>query len=99
MALTFVVRVAPRAVGDEIVSWQEGELRVRLRAPPVDGRANDALRRLLAASLDVPSSAIELLSGASGRVKRLRVDGLSEAELAKRLDQATRSSRTGRTRN
>ncbi len=99
MTATFVVRVTPRAANDEIVGWEDGELRVRLRAPPIDGRANDALLRLVASSLSVPPSTIELVSGASGRVKRLRVDGLSEAELAKRLDQATRLSKTGRMRN
>ncbi len=99
MTATFVVRVTPRTANDEIVGWEDGELRVRLRAPPIDGRANDALLRLVASSLSVPPSTIELVSGASGRVKRLRVDGLSEAELAKRLDQATRLSKTGRMRN
>ncbi len=81
----FVVRVTPRAGRDEVVGWQDGELRVRLRAPPVDGRANDALRRLLASSLGVPPSGVELVSGAKGRVKRLRVEALSEAEVRQRL--------------
>ena len=99
MTATFVVRCSRRNTDDEIVGWEDGELRVRLRAPPIDGRANDALLRLVASSLSVPPSTIELVSGASGRVKRLRVDGLSEAELAKRLDQATRLSKTGRMRN
>jgi uncharacterized protein len=80
-----VVRVTPRAGRDEISGWQGEELRVRLRAPPVDGRANDALLRLLASSLDVPPSSIVLVSGATARVKRLRVGGMSEAELRRRL--------------
>jgi uncharacterized protein len=80
-----VVRVTPRAGRDEIAGWQGEELRVRLRAPPVDGRANDALLRLLASSLDVPPSSIVLVSGATARVKRLRVEGMSEAELRRRL--------------
>jgi hypothetical protein len=80
-----VVRVTPRAGRDEVVGWQGDELRVRLRAPPVDGRANAALVGLLASRLNVPPSSIELVSGATARVKRLRVEGLSEAELRRRL--------------
>jgi len=79
------VRVTPRAGRDEVVDWQDGELRVRLRAPPMDGRANEELRRLLASSLGVPLSGVELVSGATGRVKRLRVEALSEAEVWQRL--------------
>jgi uncharacterized protein (TIGR00251 family) len=80
-----VVRVTPRAGRDEIAGWQGDELRVRLRAPPVDGRANEALVRLLASSLAVPRSSIELVTGATARVKRLRIEGLSAAELRQRL--------------
>jgi hypothetical protein len=84
-AALLVVRVTPRAARDEIAGWQGDELRVRLRAPPVDGRANEALLRLLATRLSVPPSSIELVSGATARVKRLRVTGLSEEELRRRL--------------
>jgi hypothetical protein len=73
----FVVRVTPRAGRDEVVGWQGEELRVRLRAPPVEGQANEALRRLLADRLGVAPSRIELVTGVTGRTKRLRVTGLS----------------------
>jgi hypothetical protein len=80
-----VVHVTPRSARDEVVGWQGEALRVRLRAPPVEGQANQALRRLLASRLDIPPSSIELLSGASGRTKRLRVTGLSLDEVRRRL--------------
>jgi len=80
-----VVRLTPRAGRDEVVGWQGDELRVRLRAPPVDGRANEALLRFLASRLDVPPSSVELVSGVTARVKRLRINGLSDAELRRRL--------------
>jgi uncharacterized protein (TIGR00251 family) len=79
------VRVTPRSGRDEIVGWQDDELRVRLRAPPVEGQANEALRRLLASALDVPQSAIELLTGATARTKRLRVSGLSLEDVRAKL--------------
>ena len=85
MAAVLVVRVTPRAGRDEIAGWLGDELRVRLRAPPVDGRANEALLRLLASRLDVTPSSIELVSGATARVKRVRVEGLSQEELRRRL--------------
>lgn len=79
------VWVTPRAAGDELAGWQGAALRVRLRAPPLDGRANAALCQFLAQALGVPASSIALLSGAAGRRKRLRIDGLEEAEVRRRL--------------
>jgi uncharacterized protein (TIGR00251 family) len=81
----FVVRVTPRAGRDEVVGWQGEELRVRLRAPPVEGKANEALRRLLASKLHIPPSGIELVTGATGRSKRLCITGLSLDEVRSRL--------------
>jgi hypothetical protein len=77
--------VTPRAGSDAITGWQGDELRVRLRAPPVEGQANAALRRLLASKLKVTPSSIELMTGATGRTKRLRVTGLSLEEVHARL--------------
>ena len=53
--IVFAVRVTPRASRDAIEGEYQGALKVRLTAPPVDDRANDALRRLLAARLNVPA--------------------------------------------
>jgi uncharacterized protein len=79
------VRVTPRSRRDEIIGWNEGELRVRLRAPPVEGRANEALRRFLAERLVVPLADIELVGGLSSRSKRVSLIGLSEAEVRLKL--------------
>ena len=80
-----VVRVTPRAGRDEIVGWRDGVLQVRLRAPPVEGQANEALRRYLAEGLGVAPSRVEIVSGATSRTKRVRVEGVSEVELRQRL--------------
>jgi uncharacterized protein (TIGR00251 family) len=81
------VRVTPRASRDEVVGWSGDQLLVRLRAPPVEGRANDALVRLLARRLNVPLAAVELAAGATARAKVLRIHGLSESEIMERLAQ------------
>ena len=76
-AVSFAVRVQPRASRDEIVGeWEEG-LKIRLTAPPVDDRANEALRRFLAASLKVPLSAVRIAAGEHSRTKRVEVRGVT----------------------
>lgn len=70
---------------DAIAGWQDGVLRVHVTAPPVDGRANDALERLLAKSLGVPKSAVGVLSGAKARDKIVAVAGIDRAEALRRL--------------
>ncbi len=80
-AVTFRVRVQPRASRDEVVGEWEGALKVRLTAPPVDDRANEALCRFLAARLNVPASAVKILGGEHSRTKRVQVRGLSAAQV------------------
>lgn len=80
------VRLQPRASRDEILGWnEEGALRVRVKAPPVDGAANAALIQLLAKTVGVPKSRVTLVSGATARNKIIEVDGLSNVELKKQL--------------
>ena len=54
---------------------------VRLTAPPVDGRANEALRRILAEVLNVPIAAVRILAGETSRTKRVAVSGVSSAQV------------------
>ena len=77
----FTVRVAPRASRNTIEGEHAAALKVRLTAPPVEGRANEALRRLLAEQLNVSASAINILSGESSRTKRVSVAGVSPAQI------------------
>jgi len=75
------VRVTPRSARNAVAGTREGALVVRLTAPPVEGAANAALARILARALDVAPSAIELLRGASGRDKLVRVTGRTASEV------------------
>lgn len=67
------VRVQPRASKDEISGVHGNALKVRITAPPVDGKANRHLIQYLAGVFGVAKSAVELVSGVSGRDKRLLV--------------------------
>lgn len=68
----------------------DGCLRLRIAAPPVDGRANDALRAFLAARLDVPRAAVSIEQGEGSRRKRVRVAAACDAAtLRARLAGAT----------
>jgi uncharacterized protein len=81
-ALIFAVRVTPRASRDAIEGEHQGALKVRLTAPPVDDRANEALRRLLAERLNVPVSAVRIVAGEKSRTKRVAVSGVMRAQIA-----------------
>lgn len=79
--VVFDVRVTPRGRRDAIEGEHAGALKVRLTAPPVDGRANEALRRLLAARLNVPVGAVKIVAGETNRTKRVSVAGVSPAQV------------------
>jgi len=87
--VTLKVRVQPRASQDALGGVRAGALVVRLSAPPVDGRANEALARFLGRVLDVPPSAITLLRGATGRDKVVRIAGTDAATVRTRLAAAS----------
>jgi uncharacterized protein (TIGR00251 family) len=86
-AVSFPVRVAPRASRDGLAGERAGALVVRLKAPPVEGAANAALLRFLAESLDVPASAVEIVHGASHRRKLVRVRGVRAAQVRALADK------------
>lgn len=67
------LRVQPRAACSEIAGVHGDRLRVRLQAPPVDGRANEALVRLLASTFGVARSRVLIEQGRAGRDKRVRI--------------------------
>ena len=79
--VSFAVRLQPRASRDEIAGEWQGALKIRVTAPPVDGRANEALRRLLAARLKVPLSAVRIAAGEHSRTKRVEIQGISAAQI------------------
>jgi uncharacterized protein (TIGR00251 family) len=83
--VTFAVRVVPRASKDEIVGIHGDALRVRLTAPPVEGKANEALIAFLAQRLGVRKSQVEIMAGATSRRKMIRIVGVLAQEVRERL--------------
>lgn len=80
-AAIFSVRVQPRASKDEIAGEMVGALKVRLRAPAVEDRANEALIEFLAGLLKIPKSAVRILNGDRSRTKRLEIRGVSAQQV------------------
>ena len=70
------VRLQPRARRDEVVGERGGAVVIRVTAPPVDGKANEALCRLVAKAAGVPPSRVTVVRGQTARDKVVRVDGV-----------------------
>jgi uncharacterized protein (TIGR00251 family) len=79
--VTFSVRVQPRASRDEVSGVIEGALKIRLRAPAIENRANKALCEFLADLLKRPKSAVRILTGDRSRTKRVIVDGVTRRQV------------------
>lgn len=76
-AVTFDVKVQPRASRERVVGMEGERLKIALTAPPVDGAANEALVRFLAAALGVARRDVEIVRGQTGRLKTVRVGGVT----------------------
>jgi uncharacterized protein len=88
------VHVQPGAGRSAVVGRHGDALKVRVAAPPVEGRANDAARALLAEALAVPEADVELTSGQSSRSKRFRLKGVDAEEADKRLRVALEEAKS-----
>ena len=79
------VKATPRASKTAVAGADDAWLRIRLQAPPVDGRANEALTEFLVKKLDLPKRAVVVVSGETGRIKRVRIIGLGVAAVRAKL--------------
>jgi uncharacterized protein len=82
---TLAVKAIPHAPRNEIAGWLGEALKVKIRAPALEGRANDALGEFLAERLDLPRRAVVLIQGEKSRQKLVRIAGLDLAEVKRRL--------------
>lgn len=83
--ITFNVKVIPRAARNEIVGVEGDAVKVRLNAPPVEGRANEALVKFFAQELGVARAQVEILRGDTSRHKVVRVRGVALAKIKELL--------------
>ncbi len=84
---TFAVKVVPRASKNQIVGMEGDAIKIRLNAPPVEGKANEALVKFLAETLEVSRAQIEIVRGHASRRKVVRVRGVT----AEQIEELTKS--------
>ncbi|MEO6992665.1 MAG: DUF167 domain-containing protein [Lacunisphaera sp.] len=82
---TLDLKTIPNAPRDEIVGWLGEALKVKVHAPALDGRANDALLAFLAEQFGLPRRAVTLVRGDKSRLKVVQITGLTLAEVKARL--------------
>jgi uncharacterized protein (TIGR00251 family) len=75
--IVLAIHATPRASKNKIQGLHGEALKIRLQAPPVDGKANDALQEFLAEVLNIPRQQITLLSGQTSRQKRVLIRGIT----------------------
>ena len=80
--ITITVRVVPRSSKTEIVGDHDGALKIKLKAPPVDGAANEELIRFLSKHFGVPKANVQIISGLTGRNKRIRLAEVVPSQIA-----------------
>ncbi|MFT5469485.1 MAG: hypothetical protein ACI8UO_004606 [Verrucomicrobiales bacterium] len=85
-------RVTPNAKRSEILHWESDEhgrqvLRIKLNAPPVDGKANQQLLKFLGKTLGVPKTRLTIIRGEKSRLKTIAIVGMSSEELSAKIDQ------------
>ncbi len=85
--LTFDVQVSPHASRTGIAGEQEGAIKVRVTAPPVEGAANEACIKLLASELGLKKSQMEIFSGLKSRKKTVMIKNISKSELALKINK------------
>jgi uncharacterized protein (TIGR00251 family) len=84
--VSFSVRLQPRAKKNQVTGELGGALKVAVTAPPIEGRANEALIRFLAELLKVARSSVTIAAGASSRNKVIRIEGMTPEQVRSRLD-------------
>ena len=86
-AVTLAIRIQPRASKNEVIRREDGGIKIRLTAPPVDGAANEALVRFLADTFSVSKSQVEIISGHTSRDKVVKIEGIGKADAESMLNK------------
>ena len=86
-AVTFNVRVQPRASKSGVAGELDGAIKIRVAAPPVEGEANNELIRFLAKLFDLPRANVSLISGSTSKNKVVKVSGISPNDVERKLSE------------
>lgn len=84
--MKFEVRVQPRSSKNAVLRMEDGSLKIKLKAAPVDGEANRELVAYLSSLLKIPKRDIQIISGDTGRNKIVSVEGIEKEEFIQRLN-------------
>lgn len=84
---TVAIKAIPNAPRNEVVGWLGDAVKVKVHAPPVEGRANETLCAFLADTFGLPRRAVTVLRGDTSRQKLVRIEGLSLEAVKAKLDQ------------
>ena len=79
------IKAVPNAPKSQVVGWLGDALKVKIHAPPVEGKANEALCSFLAEALDLPKRSVRLARGETSRKKIVEIEGLTLQEISSRL--------------
>lgn len=85
MHCLIAIKAIPNAPRHEVVGWLGDAIKIKVHAPPVEGRANEALCEFLADKLSLPRRAVAVQRGDTSRLKTVRIEGLTSAEVHARL--------------
>ena len=90
--LTFDIQVIPHASRAELVGEQDGALKIKVTAPPMEGAANEACIKLLAKELGLKKSQMEISSGAKSRKKTVMIKDISKKELETKINNICKTN-------
>lgn len=90
--VTITVQVQPKSSSDEIEGVHDGRLKVRISAPPVEGKANERLREVLAKAFDVSKSSIEIIKGKTSKIKTIKISGIDSNDYDRLISKYSRAN-------
>ena len=76
--ITLYVQILPKSSRDEILGFVNGRLKVKVTAPPEDGKANDRLKEIISEVFDVQKSRVKIMRGKTSRLKTILIEGITK---------------------
>ena len=76
--ITLHVQILPKSSRDEILGFVNGKLKIKVAAPPEDGKANDRLKEIISEVFDVPKSKVKIIRGKISRLKTILIEGITK---------------------